>query len=51
MGGRTYGVKLEEVYPETVGEISYTSSSENEIATLTVGFQYKKWSTISNLLN
>ena len=48
---RTYGVLLEEVYPETVGEISYAASSENEIATLTVGFQYKKWSTISNLLN
>ena len=49
--GRTYGVLLEEVYPETVGEISYAASSENEIATITVGFQYKKWSTISNLLN
>ena len=47
--GRTYGVELEEVYPETIGEIDYTAAAENEVATLTVGFQYKKWHTLSKL--
>ena len=46
--GRTYGVELEEVYPETIGQIEYTYSGEG-VATLAVGFNYRKWHTLSDL--
>ncbi len=47
--GRTYGVELEQVYPETIGEIEYSAASENAVANLTVAFHYHKWHTLSSL--
>jgi hypothetical protein len=46
--GRTYGVELEEVYPETIGQIEYSQAGEG-VATLAVGFNYRKWHTLSSL--
>tara|TARA_Y100001951_G_C11137351_1_gene181594 strand:+ start:53 stop:595 length:543 start_codon:yes stop_codon:yes gene_type:complete len=45
---RTYGVELEEVYPETIGQIEYTFAGEG-VATLSVGFNYRKWHTLDSL--
>jgi len=46
---RTYGVRVKEVFPATIGEIQYSYATANEMAKLTVGFQYRKWETILNL--
>ena len=43
---RTYGVRASEVYPKTVGAISYAASSANEIATLDVRFEFRQWYNI-----
>ena len=40
---RTYSIKAEEVYPETIGAIEYAYATVDEVARLTVGFQYRKW--------
>ena len=44
--GKTYGIKVEEVYPATIGGIEYAYATVDEIALLTVNFQYKKWKTL-----
>ena len=47
---RTYGVELEEAYPETVGDLSYTFAGGAEgVATVSVSFHYHKWHTLSKL--
>ena len=46
---RTFGINVEEVFPATIGEIEYAYSSVDEIARLTVNFQYRRWSTIVDL--
>jgi len=43
---RTYSIKAEEVYPETIGAIEYAYATVDEIARLTVGFQYRRWKEI-----
>jgi len=40
---RTYSIEVEEVYPETIGAIEYAYATVDEVARLTVGFQYRKW--------
>jgi len=43
---RTYGIHVEKVYPSTIGAIEYAYATSNELARLTVGFQYRKWKAI-----
>ena len=43
---RTHGMKVEEVYPATIGAIEYAYISSEEVAKLAVEFQYRKWETI-----
>ena len=43
---QTYGVRVEEVFPATVGQIEYAYASVNEIARIPIEFQYKSWKTI-----
>jgi len=43
---RTYSIEVEEVYPETIGAIEYAYATVDEVARLTVGFQYRKWDEI-----
>ena len=45
---RTYGMLVEEVYPETIGQIEYSAAGEG-VATLVVGFHYHAWHTLSDL--
>ena len=42
----TYGIKVEEVYPATVGQIEYAYATVDEVALLPVEFQYRRWQTI-----
>ncbi len=44
---RKYGMKVHEVYPETIGQIEYAYATADTLALLPVQFQYKKWTTIS----
>ena len=46
--GRTYGVELEDVYPETIGQIEYSAAGEG-VATLAITFHYHAWHTLSDL--
>ena len=43
---QTYGIKVNEVFPATVGQIEYAYSSVNEVARIPVEFQYKSWRTM-----
>ena len=45
-GGRTHGMEVLEVYPETIGQIEYAYATVDTLALLAVEFQYKKWKTI-----
>ena len=42
----SYTMKVEEVYPVTVGNIEYSAESTDEVAEQTIKFQYRKWSNI-----
>jgi len=43
----TYAVRLEEVYPETIGSIDYTYSSNNELVSVPISLQYKCWKNLT----
>ncbi len=43
----SYTMKVEEVYPVTVGNIEYSAESTDEVAELTVKFQYRKWRNLN----
>ena len=43
----TYGIKVSEVYPETIGMIQYDYTSTNTIAKLSVNFAYREWKNLS----
>jgi hypothetical protein len=45
-GGRTYGMKVLEVYPETIGQIEYAYATVDTLALLPIEFQYRKWKTM-----
>ena len=48
---RKYGIEAIDVYPVTIGQIEYGAATVDEVAILTVEFQYRKWRTINpNLL-
>ena len=42
----SYTMKVEEVYPVTVGNIEYSAESTDEVAEQTIKFQYRKWRNI-----
>ena len=46
---RTYGIEVQEVYPATIGAIEYAYATVDEVAKLTVSFQYRKWEVINEL--
>ena len=43
---RTYGIRASEVFPKTVGAVSFGASSANEISTLDVRFEFRQWYNI-----
>jgi len=43
----TYAVRLEEVYPETIGSIDYSYASTDEIINLPINFRYRKWQNLT----
>jgi hypothetical protein len=43
---RTYGVRAIEVFPKTVGTVSFGASSANEISTIDVRFEFRQWYNI-----
>ncbi len=43
---RTYGMEIQEVYPETIGQIEYAYATVDAVALLPVEFQYRKWRTL-----
>ena len=45
---RTYGVRLEEAFPKTVGEIAYGHGSSNTINKVTVAFSYRKFRNLAS---
>ena len=45
---RTYGIRASEVYPKTVGSVSYGHDNANQIASLDVRFEFKQWFNIGD---
>ena len=43
----TYAVRLNEVYPQTIGSIDYTYASENEIAQVPVTLNFRTWTNLT----
>ena len=43
---RVYGIEVEEVFPTTIAPIEYAYATVDEVALLTVSFQYRKWTEI-----
>ena len=48
---RTYGIRAEEVFPETIGGIEYAYATVDEVAKLSVSFQYRNWKEIEPVFN
>ena len=40
---KTYGVRLRECYPSTIGDIQYDSGSQNQYVAINVTFSYRDW--------
>ena len=47
---RVYGINVEEVFPTTIAPIEYAYATVDEVALLTVSFQYRKWTEITDTL-
>ena len=45
-----YAVKVEEVYPATIGDIEYAYASDNTMQKVSVGFNFRKWRNITSEL-
>ena len=45
---RMYGVRLEEAFPKTIGEIAYGHGSNNTINKVTVSFSYRKFRNLAS---
>jgi|TARA_B110000211_G_scaffold232473_1_gene296312 hypothetical protein len=45
-----YAIKVEEVYPATIGDIEYGYASDNTIIKVVVGFNFRKWRNITHTL-
>ena len=48
LSARSYGIEVEEVYPATIGAVEYAYATVDEVAKITVQFNYRKWKTLSN---
>ena len=46
---RTYGIVASEVYPKTIGAVSFSASSANEISTLDVRFEFRQWYNLGDV--
>ena len=46
---RTYGVRASEVYPKTIGAVSFSASGANEISTLDVRFEFRQWYNLGDV--
>ena len=44
---RTYGCKLEEVFPKTVAALAYSHGSNNQIQKVSVELAYRYWRNIA----
>ena len=44
---RRYGIRLEEAFPKSLGEIAYGHASSNQINKVTVGFSYRKFRNLA----
>ena len=45
---RTYGMKVFDVYPTTLGGIEYSHASENTIAKQSISFAFKEWKNLGD---
>ena len=45
---RVYGINVEEVFPSTIAPIEYAYATTDEVALLTVSFQYRKWTEMTD---
>ena len=43
----TYGVRLHEVYPQTIGSIEYSSGAENQITEVPVTLNFRNWTNLT----
>ena len=43
----TYGVRLYEVYPQTIGSMSYNSGTSNSAAEVPITLNFRKWSNLT----
>ncbi len=43
----TYGVRLSEVYPQTIGSMSYTSGAENQITEVPITLNFRTWANLT----
>ena len=43
----TYAVRLEEVYPETVGSIEYDYSANDQLVNVPINLRYRKWKNLT----
>ena len=46
---RTYGIVASEVYPKTIGAVSFSASGANEISTLDVRFEFRQWYNLGDV--
>ena len=45
---RTYGMKVKDVYPTTIGGIEYSNDSSEGVAKQTVRFAFKEWKNLGD---
>ena len=43
----TYAVRLFEVYPQTIGSVTYSYASENEIANVPITLNFRNWANLT----
>ena len=43
----TYGVRLFEVYPQTIGSIDFSYASENEITQVPITLNFRQWANLT----
>ena len=45
---RTFGVRLEEAYPDTVGAVAFSHEKVSSVNTVSVGFKYRYFRNLSS---
>ena len=43
----TYGVRLHEVYPQTIGSVEYSSGAENQITEVPITLNFRNWTNLT----